>query len=175
MLARQSRSLKGSISANRGLLRLLCCQVADSRMSLCSFFSDQPSAMKRVASQSSSSGMRRRRRLVAEVVGRADEAVAEMVLPDAIDHDAGGQRIGRARDGVGELEPAAAVAEARAILAGQDFEEAARHDLARRLGLAADEDRRVRRLRRVHEDVRAGQRAGLGELEQIALLAQLRS
>ena len=56
MLARHSRSLNGSISANRGLLRLLCCQAAESRMTRCSFFSDQPSEMKRFASQSSSSG-----------------------------------------------------------------------------------------------------------------------
>ena len=37
--------------------------------------------------------MRGRIALAAEIVGRADDALAEVALPDAVDHDAGEQRI----------------------------------------------------------------------------------
>ena len=54
--------------------------------------------------------MRRPLAELAEVARRADEAAAEVVLPDAIDDDAGRQRVVRAGDGLGQLEPAAALA-----------------------------------------------------------------
>src|SRR5262249_49392797 len=50
-------------------------------------------------------GMRRRRALESEVVGRADESAAEVVLPDSIHHYARRQRILGACDPVGERQP----------------------------------------------------------------------
>ena len=44
----------------------------------------------------------------AEVARRADDAFAEMVLPDAVDHDAGRQRVVRPRQPFGQLQAAAA-------------------------------------------------------------------
>ena len=46
--------------------------------------------------------MRRAHAVVAEIAGGADDAAAEMMLPDAVDHDAGGHRIVLRRDPVGE-------------------------------------------------------------------------
>src|SRR5256885_55498 len=37
-----------------------------------------------------------------KIVGRADEAAAEVVLPDAVDDDAGGERVGGGDDPVGQ-------------------------------------------------------------------------
>ena len=55
--------------------------------------------------------MRRRLAEQAEVARRADEAEAEMVLPDAVDHDARGQRIVLVGDRVRQFQPAAALRE----------------------------------------------------------------
>ena len=56
---------------------------------------DRPAvATNRRASQSSSSGWRRLAAR-AEVAGRGDDPPAEVVLPDAVDHDAGRQRVVR--------------------------------------------------------------------------------
>ena len=49
--------------------------------------------------------------LLAEVARSADEAAAEMVLPDAIHHDAGGEWIARVDDGLRELQSATAFRE----------------------------------------------------------------
>ena len=38
-------------------------------------------------------GMRRRRPQLAEVAGRAHEALSEVFLPDAVDHHAGGEGV----------------------------------------------------------------------------------
>ena len=56
---------------------------------------------------------------LAEVDWRADDPTAEMLLPDAIDHDAGRQRIVRAGDGVGEFQTAASLFESGRIFAGE--------------------------------------------------------
>src|SRR6185503_14579940 len=40
-------------------------------------------------------GMRRARAAGAEIARRGHEAPAKMMLPDAVDHDAGGERVGR--------------------------------------------------------------------------------
>ena len=42
--------------------------------------------------------------LLAEVAGRADNALAEVLLPDAIDDDAGGEWILGIDDGFGQVE-----------------------------------------------------------------------
>ena len=56
--------------------------------------------------------MRRRSAGVAEIVGRSDDALAEMMLPDAVDHHARGQRVVGAGEptGQGQTPAAAAIA-----------------------------------------------------------------
>ena len=53
-------------------------------------------------------GVRRQLADVAEVVDRAHQAGAEQVVPDAVDHHPGGERVVGAGDPLGQLEPAAA-------------------------------------------------------------------
>ena len=84
--------------------------------------------------------MRRPFAALAEIVGGADQALAEVVLPDPIDHDAGRQRMVGARQPVGQLPPAAPLGDPRRVLARQDAREAARHGLAGLLVVAAQED-----------------------------------
>src|SRR5262245_59463714 len=87
--------------------------------------------------------MRRRLAARAEVAGRADEALAEVVQPDTVDHHARGERVVLARDGAGELQSAGAVLEGLALLGRKDREELAR-DLCTRVGwIAALEDDRL--------------------------------
>ena len=85
--------------------------------------------------------MARRRRLVAKIVGRRDEAFAEVVEPDAVDQHARGQRVAPVRDRLSQFEPAAAVFELRAIRSGKHFEKPARDNVPVILGLTANEDR----------------------------------
>jgi len=54
-------------------------------------------------------GMSGRGRHVAQIVGRGDEAFAEMLLPEAVDEDAGREGVFGIGDGLGEFEAAAAV------------------------------------------------------------------
>ena len=57
-------------------------------------FLDAPAVLDEVAGQPVEQfGMRGALAHLAEIVGRADDAFAEMMLPDAIDHHARGQRI----------------------------------------------------------------------------------
>ena len=72
-------------------------------ISRCIAFTDQPDSTNRAASQSSKLGVRRPLAALAEVVGRANQALAEVVLPDPIDHDAGRQRVVGTRQPVGQL------------------------------------------------------------------------
>jgi hypothetical protein len=59
-----------------------------------------------------------RRRVAARPVARgANDAGAEIVHPDPVDEDPGGQRIVAAGDGLGQLEAAAAVAEWLSLVA----------------------------------------------------------
>ena len=52
-------------------------------------------------------GMARRLPGCPEVVGRRDQSATEQMQPDAVDHDAGGERVLRRRQPVRQLEPAA--------------------------------------------------------------------
>ena len=54
-------------------------------------------------------GMARRVGLVAEIVRGGDKALAEMMHPDAVDQDAGGEGVVGVDDGLGQLEAAAAM------------------------------------------------------------------
>ena len=68
--------------------------------------SDQSCSTSSTASQSSSSGWVGGSPCGAEVVGRGDEAAAEMVLPEAVDDDAGGERMVGPRQPLGQVEAA---------------------------------------------------------------------
>ena len=79
-------------------------------ISLCIFLTDQPLVHEPRGEVVEQLGVAGGFGLHAQVVGRADEALAEMVHPDAVDHDAGGERVVLAGDGLGEFEAAAALA-----------------------------------------------------------------
>ena len=85
-------------------------------------------------------GMRRPFPARAEVVGSADQALAEVVLPDPVDHDAGRQRMIGTRQPVGQLPTAAPLGDRLPMLARQDPREAARDGLAELLGVPSEED-----------------------------------
>ena len=101
--------------------------------------------------------------LVAEVVGRGDKAFAEVLLPDAVDEDAGGEGVGGAGDVAGEFEAAAALSIGGAVdrVGREDFKEAAGDDVGFVLGFAADEDGEVAGVAAVDEDFGAGRCAGV--------------
>ena len=107
----------------------------------------------------------------AEVARGFDERLAEEVHPDAIDHHAGGQRVGRARDGVGEVEPAAALGELLGRTLGEDGEILARDLLAGARSAAAEEDDALHGLRLVldRHRVRRALRAGGFEARDVDL------
>src|SRR5881396_288156 len=76
--------------------------------------------------------------LVTEVVGRANDSLAEMVLPQAVHENPSNERVRRIGDGLRQFEAAAAgVAKGRPVKRGQ---ERSRRLDARRLVVAADED-----------------------------------
>ena len=75
--------------------------------------------------------MRRPFAAFAEIVGRADQPLAEVVLPDAVHHHAGRQRVLGPGQPVGQLQPAAALGDLLLAVAGQNLREATRHGLAR--------------------------------------------
>ena len=75
----------------------------------------------------------------AEVVRRGDEAGAEVVLPDAVDEDAGGEGIAGTGDGAGQTE-AAVIGIGAAVHGGEHLEEAAGHGFAGLAEVAPDQD-----------------------------------
>ena len=78
-----------------------------SRSVFCSALTSQPVRTNSVASQSSSSGMRRRLALRAEVLGRLHEAGAEVHLPEPVDRHPRSQRIRRIDKPLREAQPVA--------------------------------------------------------------------
>ena len=70
-----------------------CWNVADVTISRCSAFTSQPLVHEPAGQPVEQLGMRRQPALAAEVLLRRDDAAAEVHPPDAIDGDAGGQRI----------------------------------------------------------------------------------
>src|SRR5581483_9378979 len=113
--------------------------------------------------------MARRFALGAEVVECADEALPEVMHPYPVDHDACGERVLFAGDALGEFQAAAAELEGLRFAVGKDLEEMARNDFAPRLGLAADEDGRILRIRLIDDDHGAGRSAGIGEEKLVDL------
>ena len=81
-----------------------------------------------------------------EVVRRPDQPAADHLLPDAVGHHAGGERVGRRDEPFGQFPAAAlrgAAAEAGLLFAREDHREPPRHDRAFVLELAPQVDRRV--------------------------------
>ena len=82
----------------------------------------------------------------AEVVGRADEAFAEVLQPHAVHEDASGERVVLGGDCLCEFEAAAAAGELRAFaVLTEEGHEAARHLAAGGASLAAKEELRISR------------------------------
>ena len=76
-------------------------------------------------------GMGRRLALAAEVAGRADDPLAEVVLPDPVDHHAGGHRVVGPGDPARQLQPAAPRGDRGRLPAREGLREVPR-DAARR-------------------------------------------
>src|SRR5687767_6526593 len=74
---------------------------------------------------------------LAEIVGGADQAFAEVMLPDSVDHHAGCLRIVFTGEPVSELEPAGA-GDGADVGAAKDFWESARHGFAEAIVAAAE-------------------------------------
>ena len=79
-----------------------------------------------------------------EIARRLHQSGAEVMLPDAVYHDARSERIVRAGNGAGEFESSAALPERLALWAGDYFDELARYFLAQARSPAAIEHARVR-------------------------------
>ena len=147
-LARQSRRLPGSFWAYCGLVSLLCWYALESMTSLCICLK-RPAVVHELRREVVQQlRMARRLGLHAQVVRRADEALAEVVHPEAVDRHAGGQRVVAAGDRLGQLQPAAPLGEGLAVRPGEDLQEPPGDDRPAVLRLAADEDVRVARVRR---------------------------
>ena len=65
----------------------------------------------------------------AEIARRADQRSIEVVHPDAVRDNAGGQRVVRRHNGLGKFQPAGAVREWPAVVARDQAHELARHSL----------------------------------------------
>src|SRR5579875_4050267 len=80
---------------------------------------------------------------LAEIARGTDDAFAEMMLPDAIDHDACRQRMVRPRQPAGQIEPTAAVGDRFLLTAGQNFRKAPRHQRTKPIVTTADVDANI--------------------------------
>ena len=99
-----------------------------------------------------------------EVARGVDESGPEMVRPDPVDDDAGGEGIFRIDDGPGELEPTAPDGKRRAFFSGEDREELPRHGFALRERIPAQEDTRGHGESAIRERERGGN--GFGRIEK---------
>ena len=118
-------------------------------------------------------GVLGRRGADAEIARSLHQRLPEDLQPDAVHHHAGGERIGRAGDGLGELAAAAAFGERTARGGGEDLEELARDGLARASGVAAQQDGAVHGLGLVDHHHRARRALGVGRLVGLGLADQL--
>ena len=128
--------------------------------------------MNRVARWSSSSGCDGTSPVDAEVVDGRDQPLAEQVVPDAVDHHPRRERVLRAGEPFGQLEPAALLGvDRRAVRDVEHAEEPAGHDRARasppRRGCGSRCRRPSCASRTPRATVAVGRRVGQGE--QLAL------
>ena len=150
MSNRQNRLLVGSLARAADSPRATydrCCGVMISRCSRL----HPPAAIRRIAgaNQSSNSGWLGGSPNVTEIAGRADDAAAKMVLPDAIDHDTRGQRVLGRGDPVGQLATASTGlgllgrSGDRNVAAAEQARKARTDLLARNVRVAALQNKRV--------------------------------
>src|SRR5579884_2968038 len=78
--------------------------------------------------------------LFAEITGSLHEALAEMVVPDSIHHDARGERVGRIGEPARQFQPSAAFGSLRQPHAAEHFRKAAGYLFAQTLRVALDLD-----------------------------------
>src|SRR5205807_694424 len=87
--------------------------------------------------------MRGRLAQLAEVAGRAHDALAEMLLPDTVGHDPRGQRILWTGYPLRKLQAAAPLRDWRLVFACDDAREMPRHELTQPIVAAANVDAHV--------------------------------
>src|SRR4029434_2712146 len=109
---------------------------------------------------------------ISQIIRCAYEAFSEMVLPHAVDHHSSGQHVAFVCDGVRKLQPSASIFKIRTIGSRQNFQETAWHNLARCFSLPSQENRRIRGFRTIYKDRCSGRRAGIAELQHVALLTK---
>ena len=93
-----------------------------------------------------------------EVARRADDPLAEMMLPQPVHDHSRRERIVGCGDGFGQFPSAAAIGERRRISAGQHLQEPPRRFVAKVLRVPADVDAQVLRLRDVLDGTQVGVR-----------------
>ena len=107
-----------------------------------------------------------------EVARRLDERLAEDLVPNPIHHHAGGQGVGRTRDGFGQFPSAAALREGLPGAAREQLQVLTRDGLAGASRVAAEEDGAVYRIRFVDHDHRPWRALGVRRLEGFGLADQ---
>src|SRR5436190_16608076 len=105
--------------------------------------------------------MRRRLRAQPKIARREDQPGAEMFQPDTVHYDAGGERIGRIRNGLGEFQSSASFLKRFTVVAGKHFQELSLHIRAFIASVAAKENMGVRGGWIVHQSHGAWWRAGV--------------
>src|ERR1051326_1532699 len=88
-------------------------------------------------------GVCRRRSKFSKIIRSANDAFAEMMLPDAVHHDASGHGIIRVGQPASELQAAAAFGNRVAIIAGEQSRETTWYDGPKPIITAANMDVRV--------------------------------
>ena len=83
-------------------------------------------------------GMRGKLAGAAVIVGSADDALGEVILPDAVRDYAGGERMGRRGEPLGHFETSGALLDGRLIFTGYDLQELPGHYRAFARYVAAD-------------------------------------
>ena len=103
----------------------------------------------------------------AEVAGGPDDALTEVVLPDAIDHDP--RRQGMPGYGLGQLQATASLVKRLGLAVAQHRQESARGGIAQVVGIAPDVDAGITGTGRVGHpvDIGVGRRAAALQLLQL--------
>ena len=142
---RQSRWLAGSIASASSRGRLDWRYAAESMISRCSHFSDQPCSMNRAARSSSSSGCVGFSPCTPKSLGVATSGLPKCQRPDAVDDHPRRERCGIGEDLLGQFAPARARVKCRIALR-QHGQETARANVARLGDVAARQHIQIARL-----------------------------
>ena len=140
---------------------------AESIISRCKAFSDQPPFSQPAAiEQCRVTGAISN---AAEIARSAHDAGAEMMLPDAIGHDARGEGIGGADDSLRQVQSATACSERLRLTRAEDGEKMARNFFAQVVLVTGDADTLIMRFGGVPDDMseRIGRRLRTLQLGQL--------